>query len=1470
MKSYFSAAVILLAILTATTLFAQPPYDTGWFQTPVAREMFDEEGFLELHGGQATPITHHRGISQVLNSRETHSEYHGTTFGDTKNLGPRHLIIPLKASVPVGSLFVCGVGTPYVLKAEVADPRTADPSDDSLWIPGRRILSGELTESEQGLTEDAYYFWIFPSGTQTAAIRFTHIPQAMDKSYAGWLGGLYVLPHRVMNVAPYAVPFAASENHHAAKLNDQIDNNKWSAWDNGRDGREVPVSRENPEFVSLVWNEPVTLTGLCTVWSGFWDADVETYVGPADRHPNESADPADWKKIVSRTGIRAGYTQAMYPIWYDFGQTLTTRAVRLRMNETAHEDHDHLRDNMKNGHRVWLGEILAIHAIPDRADDAAILASIPKRAEEAHPPIPIRFTLDDDALVTLVIEKDGVRVRNLIAETPFPKGENTVYWDGSDDLLRDTEAAHHGLYRIPTQLVAPGAYTVRGLTRKPLSLRYEFSVYNEGNPPWPTADNTGGWLTNHTAASCALWVPAEQSPTGAPLVYLGSYVSEGGHGLAWFEVDADKKEFSITKRGGVGWVGGAWTGAQYLARDYGKDRNTDHNLYVASVWHAGDKGDPQAEIRLTGLKSDGGSDVKKYTFDLQAGTHDDHDMGAQLGGVAIYNGVAVFSLTKANKIVTFDHPSGELRQTIPWDAPGGLAYNAAGELFLLSGGKLYRCPKGTLPTPGARPLISQLDDPKQMTFDAAGNIYISENGKSHCVRVFDKTGKPLRVIGKTGVPKAGPYDPLQMQHPNGMTIDDAGRLWVTETDYQPKRVSVWTPEGRLIRAFYGPAAYGGGGKLDPYDPTKFFYQGMEFKLEWKVGTFQPTRVYFRQDADPLGIPDGWPSSGLPETPIYPNPAGPRYFTNAFNSCPVGGAPLAVLWYDDPKTGVARPVAAYGRINEWSILKGDAFKSRLPEGIELNERGDWNGNARFLWLDANRDGLMQPEEVQCELGDNGGVIFTVVDGGLAILATRVTDTKQRHDDTPSETIIYMGDITAASPVPRFRFSERKTLATDVENPRSSGGDQALYDAKGGRTIATLGIQPFAPESVCGTKDGQPVWSYPNPWPGLHASHESARPTQRGQLIGLTRLLGDFIQTSYPHPVFAINGNQGNIYLMTSDGMFVAELFRDVRLAPLWAMPRAERGMEVGNLTLHDENFWPSITQTADGKVFLVDGAKSALVRIDGLDTLREIKPFALKVTDADVKAAETWLVDAERRRQQTAGQPTLRVPVKAGVTVDGKLDDWAGADWAVIDRSGTAAYFDSNSRPYDITAAVRISGDKLAVAFRTNMKDLLRNSGELPQALFKNGGCLDVMLGTNPAADPDRRDAVTGDVRLLITQVDGKPRAVLYRAVVPGTKTPVPFSSPSRTITLDEVADVSDQLEFAAGDDGVFEIAIPLSVLHLSPQPGMKIKADLGVLRGDGVSTLARVYWSNKATAIVSDVPSEAQLTPALWGNWIFE
>jgi len=45
------------------------------------------------------------------------------------------------------------------------------------------------------------------------------------------------------------------------------------------------------------------------------------------------------------------------------------------------------------------------------------------------------------------------------------------------------------------------------------------------------------------------------------------------------------------------------------------------------------------------------------------------------------------------------------------------------------------------------------------------------------------------------------------------------------------------------------------------------------------------------------------------------------------------------------------------------------------------------------------------------------------------------------------------------------------------------------------------------------------------------------------------------------VFAINGNKGNVYLFTTDGLFIATLFRDSRTAS-WNPQSFERGIPIG--------------------------------------------------------------------------------------------------------------------------------------------------------------------------------------------------------------------------------------------------------------------------------------------------------------------
>lgn len=1356
------------------------------FENAIDAGALDPATFAEWVDGAERPTSSKRGPAHVVWTPGSQIEWQGLKYGDSKTSGLRHLRIGFKAPVKIGSVLTRGGGRLSVLRPDAAYP--GELPKDEQWTAAERAGRGEPADDEFSL-------WVLPPGTSTRALRFTHDAKPAEPAYAGYLGGLYALPERLANIAPQAVPVTRARNEHAAKLTNGTNDGTWGAWDNGKEGAAVEISKENPETILLVWPAAVPLRGLAALWAGFGAAEAQSFAGPADRHPRESTD-ADWQTVATVGKIQHGYPNPFKPNWIDFGKTVTTRAVRLRITEVGTEGHPHMNGNTKKGKRIWLGELLALRPLGDQPLASAVLAP----AASLHPPIPIPFTLKEPGLVTLVIEDaTGKRVRNLVSETPFPAGANTAWWDGMDDLLRDKEAARHGIYRIPAQFVAPGTYTIRGLAHQPHSLRYEFSAYNAGSPPWPTPDHTGGWTTNHTPPQSALFVPGEK-----PLVYLGSYVAEGGDGLAWVDLDG-------RKQGGKGWVGGTWTGAPYLACEPGST-----TVIVGSAW--------EGELRLTAV-APGGQEKPLLKQKFEGGKD-----SVALTGLAARNGVIVASLPKQKELIFVDAKTGKISDRKSFDDPRGLAFDGEGRLLVLAGKRLLRLDG----EPGT--LVDGFEDPQHVALDPEGRLYVSDRGRSHQVKVYSAEGKPVRTIGVAGPPKAGPYDPNHMNNPCGIAVDSRRQLWVTETDFQPKRVSVWSLEGKLLRAVYGPAEYGGGGKIDPKDKTKFYYHGMEFRLDWEKGTSTLSRVLYRPGPGDLQLP-GHHASGQPEEPVTVD--GRRYFTNCFNSNPTNGASVAMIWRE--VDGLAVPCAGVGRTSDWAVVKG---RSKKP--------------ALFAWSDVNGDAQAQPEEIAVVERQSGGI---TVMPDLAVVASRVDGQALRY---PVKRFTEKG-------VPVYDLASGEVLVAGAQGPSSSGGDQALVH-ENGWTILTVGPKPFAPQSMGGAFKGEARWSYPSLWPGLHASHESPPPDRPGQLIGTTRLLGGFVTPTSGDagPLWAVNGNQGNIYVFTADGLFVAQFFRDVRQGRLWAMPQASRNMDVTDLTLHDENFWPSWTQTADGKIYLVDGANTAIVRVDGLETITRLPAVEVTVTADDLARAQAYVLEQEAARQSATGRGILRVALRgAAPVVDGKSDDWKDAEWVDVDKSGVPAYFNSDSKPHDVTAAVAVANGRLYAFYRAGEKDLLRNSGEVAIAPFKTGGALDLMIGTDPKADPKRSRGGAGDVRLLVTRAKGKTLAVLYRAVVPGTKEPVPFSSPWRTITLDRVEDVSAEVELAGGTDGNYELSIPLEKLGLQAKAGDTIRGDIGLLRGDGAQTLQRVYWCNKATGITADVPSEAELTPRLWGVWEF-
>ncbi|HYG74863.1 MAG TPA: hypothetical protein VEK08_07665, partial [Planctomycetota bacterium] len=469
-------------------------------------------------------------------------------------------------------------------------------------------------------------------------------------------------------------------------------------------------------------------------------------------------------------------------------------------------------------------------------------------ATEPNPPIPIRFTLQKPSFVTLVIEDAaGRRVRNLVSETRFEAGEQVVWWDGLDETPGNFRGP---IYEIQGKPIEPGSYRVRGLAREALSLKYEFTVYNAGQPPWRTGKGQAGeWLADHSPPSSVLFVPGDDKNPEAQIL-IGSQVAEQGDGLVWTDLNGRKLK-------GAHGVGGAWTGAHFLTRDEGPARDADIYAYTCSTWKSNDP--KKSELRLLGLsRTKAPQVIIPYTFDRDA-ARELHGWDTEynyVGGVAAFNGIIVVTLPSLGKMLIVDAKAKKLISEIAGSDATGVAFDRSGRLLAIANNRVVRhdsrdwhAPVQTLP-PAPVLISAGLDEPRQIASDASGTLYISDRGRSHCVKVFSADGALLRTIGKPGVPSAGVYDPRRMSNPNGLTLTSDGHVWVAEDDHAPKRVSIWTRDGVFVRALYGPSRYGGGGNLST-DKKRFYYYdakngsggGMEFSLDWDGGKSELSSIY---------------------------------------------------------------------------------------------------------------------------------------------------------------------------------------------------------------------------------------------------------------------------------------------------------------------------------------------------------------------------------------------------------------------------------------------------------------------------------------------------------------------------------------------------------------------------------------------------------------------------------------------------
>lgn len=1181
-----------------------------------------------------------------------------------------------------------------------------------------------------------------------------------------------------------------------------------------------------------------------------------------------------------------GYTQELRIAWkllrrngqpYVAGQTLRMGMEFMWGDPTGERWPQHRFADLLNRERpqrefFWVtkeawGEVQFlpkgnVEPSPSVAQLSALEQLIAERYRTAGP-VALPYTMPTDGFATLVVEKpDGTRVRNLMGDYPRKAGANTDFWDGTDDQGR---------------LVAPGEYRVRGLTRGAFDARMQFAYGSPGTPPWETGDGRGDWLSDH------------QPPVGVASdgqwTYLSTIMSEGGSTVIGLDEQGQKRWGIGRMAGGLIAMHGKYlymmmggnhpvlpgiaAGELHLLRldpRQGKlanfaDGKAEHPLAKYP--------DPRSEL---GPRHWRGEDHAALAFD--AAWCRSECLGFAAAGDRLYA-----SLFFENQVLVIDPDKGEVVGKLALPQPAGLAGGANGRLYAISGRQV-----GTLdPASGNfAPIVTAgLEAPLALTVDGTGNLYVADWGKSQCIKVFDPQGRFLRTLGKPGGrPLTGAYDPRGLFRPRALAWDGQGRLWVTEYDYQPKRVSLWQPDGTFVREICGPTWYGATEcNVDELNPNQAFCMGNTVALDWRTGQWRVTATLWRPLApNALFGPVG---EGLV---LETRQLGRRRLLIASRT----GSYLCIS--ELQPDGSARPLMACGSLRGAFFGNGEGLPEMLAPrlwddpaqlawarkkfpavfaGGEEHVHRDFHQlsgeskrlgkpvRSQFWWTDANGDGLVQNPELKVFRPDEANGLLLTAGWRSAVgpdwtLFPAGSDPDSRH--TRAWRLPLQAWNSCGAPV--YDLAQ----ATPIYDAKPDWELNSVWaDRQGG---VLLNQSPLT--LVEG--NGQVRWTYPNRWPGVHGSH-SAPKDRQGLLIGPLKVIGSVEQPGLGE-VFCLSGNMGKAFLMTADGLYVGGLFRDCRAAPEALPDQPQRGLSIAESSPGGEWFGGEFFRNClDGKPYIGSACRNAslLSELTGLESVRRLETQTVTFTPAQYRQAEALLAahsGADAVQESLELLPPARRPSQPPVVEDFVWNGRTTASWSYDERRFAEATWTCDEK-------------MLYVCFR-NVGDPnpMINRGTLVKQLFKTGDA--ALLELRPTADARDGKLLPGDFRLLFSVFEDKPVAVLYRFLVPGTPADrrETFSSPVIATPVDEVRVLATaKIAIDRGTAGyTLRAAVPLADLGFAPKPGASYRGDFGIVYSDtlGKSNELRMNWHNRATGLVSDLPHEAMIVPANWGTFVWQ
>lgn len=952
----------------------------------------------------------------------------------------------------------------------------------------------------------------------------------------------------------------------------------------------------------------------------------------------------------------------------------------------------------------------------------------------------------------------------------------------------------------------PGQYSWKLLHHTGLKADYVLSVANSGQPPYRTNDDKGSWGGCHGNP-----ISARADASG---LYLTWTVEEGN--AVFTKADYDGKAiFKIHASQGFGRNYDSAVVGDVLYRIESGGAGSYLLKYDATGGKYVNWEHKAQNISGGRLRVDQGPPPTTPEEKKAWAQKDPQTLAANDKWIAV-------AFPTLNKVALY-RPTGEPAGEIAIDQPRGMTFLPDGRLAVAHGKEIAAInPEDRKPQ---TLLAENLDSPFGITVSQdAQSLWITDQGQNHQVKQFTLAGKLLKSFGKAGgTPTEGKIDHDSFYMPRGIACGTDGNIYVTE-DNNLRRISRWSADGKLLREWFGPLG-----------PQKSCWPNMANFSE----VYYHTNGGFVQCQVDLEKKTWYPVSWYKVS--LPNSNQPYIFEYSGRK----------FLYDDHST-----IYAY-----------DARADRWQPAMKF-----WTDkDSSHLWTDANGNG--QPDEGETQSLASAELLKTAGVGSVGISMARID---------PASFVVHAvaaNDLVRLEPakftdsgLPVYAFDKIKRLTATPARAPDGWAQQLIYAVHTAQPAADGGV--FT--SLNGGRQGgvgfwdRASWNYlmkfgPDGKLQWRAGvHQKGRRGNPADLCMLFRIDG------ISHGLVFLTDVEAQFHAYTDDGLYVDRLMDigERNLSPNSLCVENITGLVVEDPKTKEPYLFAGSTE--DARVFKLAGYDS-LQRMDGKVTL----------ASADIPAKE-----GPADQYTIAGTQPPRKPDYLDAGAEGYLSEpeWKQAQVLPIVEDGILL-----GKVY-----LRYDDKYLWVGAYVHDPSPAVNATQDAETALIRGDCIDLYFGADPKASAQRNTGGVGDVRVVlyptadVKMYNGAMVAIRTKVSGDAPKKPFEYRSPVSDFTADSVTPITGKDEVTKGGLCTFnrwadghgytcEAKIPLTALPELGIPaegqvadGHKIAFDAGIIYSNvgGTDRAARVYWhqNDANTHTTTDLPTEAQLYPRLWGT----